>query len=362
MQIGSIFFCLFFSNILLFISLPSSESPKPYIPYLTGLEHLGCANFGDLTQFDAKHLTRVTSFAALKYIDSEMNTANSYDTGSYSWLADLVHMKAISLKNVENNFNFKFWPNLQSVAIADVAHLPDSLDQLNAPLITELKLKLDTIGRFSKLREFTNLVTLTIDAQTAANSIFLEIVELKNLRHLEFRAATVFPAIDNESVGLATLPNLEYFSLHASVTALESALFLNEISELPTLKTITITNGLNENPRFMDIIRRFNKVNSLKVFGPDIYAHHAIMLSHKLKGPEYLFVNGTNARLFEGCLCDECRDKNLASSLDYLAVDPAPAVLAMEDHMLDIDEIRGFRSDEREKKMKKHDKTKMQRM
>jgi hypothetical protein len=77
---------------------------------------------------------------------------------------------------------------------------------------------------------------------------------------------------------------------------------------------------------------------------------------------EYMSFNGINIDTITTCSCEECHEKNHANSLDHYAVDPAPAVLEMEDHMLDAYEIRDARGIEHEKKVKKHDKTKMQRL
>lgn len=344
-------------------SLPSFESPKEHLTSLTHLEHLGCAVRDDLTPFDAKVLTRLTSFEALRYRKLDMDNDPLHITSaSYTWLSDLTgQMKAISLRAIEHDFNFKVWNNLQSLSIEEVLELPETMDQLNPTLLTELNLTMGTTGLITKLGDFTNLVKLKIDVETASNGIFLQIIKLTNLRHLEFSARAVFPAVDGNAVGLSKMPNLEYLSLHVSVDGLEDALFIDEICELPALKSIFIT--INQNPRFMKVIPRFNKVNEIRIFGTErIHNHHAIALRHKMKGPEYMSFNGINIDTITTCSCEECHEKNHANSLDHYAVDPAPAVLEMEDHMLDAYEIRDARGIEHEKKVKKHDKTKMQRL
>lgn len=346
-------------------SLPSFESPKEYLTSLTRLEHLGCAVLDDLTQFDAKILPQLTSFEPLRHFNMDMELMPpKISPDSHKWLLDHGQLRAISLGDIEKDFNFKIWPNLVSVSVADVPEIPEALDQLNIDSLTELNLTMGTTGMVSQLGKFTNLVKLRIDAYTASNNIFREIVKLTNLRHLEFSAQALFPAVDDSTVGLAKLPNLEYYALQASPEGLEDALFIDEICELPALKSLIVRVEYYVPSRFMKIIRRFHKVHVLQIYGDHsmFEPHHAIAIRHQVKGPEYITLNGVDVTTVTSCSCEECRCKNNANSMDRFAVDPAPAVLSMEDHMLDADEIRHDRSSEHEKKVKKHDKTKMQRM
>jgi hypothetical protein len=175
--------------------LPSFESPKEHLTSLAHLEHLGCAVRDDLTPFDTKILTRLTSFEALRYRKLDMDNDPLHITSaSYTWLSDLTgQMKAISLRAIEHDFNFKVWNNLQSLSIEEVLELPETMDQLNPTLLTELNLTMGTTGLITKLGDFTNLVKLKIDVETASNGIFFADYQIDQLKTLGIFRTSCIP-------------------------------------------------------------------------------------------------------------------------------------------------------------------------